>query len=393
MNIKKLNIKEINNYMAESYNNYVYLIHKDLKRSLHPHEEEKFSIKLVCFDPEYECYEVQIEIDSRYYDSNYADIINLDFSNIDLYDCISNGYVDEYYFCFEKEDMINLINELKRRDDWYWVKTTETEERKRVYKKIKNHATAKAVSHTEEMSRQYKIEIEKAIKNTITYNPNFVSKKNKSCQMSISLVDLTSTEAVIKYSGKEHGKVALLNFASYTHPGGGYIVGSHAQEEILCEHSYLYNVLSSFKDSFYKWNNKFKNNSLYLNRALYSPDILFSEVDTINVKAGSVYCDVITCASPNKKAAQNNKKYKKEDNTEALEERIKFILDIAKDNNVDTLILGAFGCGAFGQDPKEVANIFKRYLSTTHKCFKKVIFAIPKCYGKTNYEVFKKILM
>ena len=51
----------------------------------------------------------------------------------------------------------------------------------------------------------------------------------------------------------------------------------------------------------------------------------------------------------------------------------------------------AYGCGVFGQDAKEVASIFKEYLNTTHKCFEKVIFAIPNGKDK-NFEAFEMIL-
>ena len=78
------------------------------------------------------------------------------------------------------------------------------------------------------------------------------------------------------------------------------------------------------------------------------------------------------------------------ENTEVLQSRIKFVLDMAKVNNVDTLILGAYGCGVFGQNPTEVAEIFKECLNTSHKnCFSKVIFAIPK--GRdNNLQAFEK---
>ena len=79
-----------------------------------------------------------------------------------------------------------------------------------------------------------------------------------------------------------------------------------------------------------------------------------------------------------------------EENTKVLRSRIKFVLDMAKDNNVSTLILGAYGCGVFGQDATEVANIFKEYLTTTHKCFDTVVFAVPN--GRDgNYEKFVKV--
>ena len=102
------------------------------------------------------------------------------------------------------------------------------------------------------------------------------------------------------------------------------------------------------------------------------------------------FCDVITCAAPNKSAAQKYCSVSNRENTEVLESRIKFVLDVAKHNHVETLILGAYGCGVFGQDAYEVASIFKKYLETSHKCFRQVVFAIPK--GKNNnLEAFRKV--
>ena len=119
-------------------------------------------------------------------------------------------------------------------------------------------------------------------------------------------------------------------------------------------------------------NNKEKNKALYLNRALYSPDVIFENDGTI------FKCDVITCAAPNKSAAKQYCNISDEENSIALKSRIGYVLDIAADNNVEILILGGYGCGVFGQNPTEVATIFKEYLETTHQCFKKVIFAIPE---------------
>ena len=135
---------------------------------------------------------------------------------------------------------------------------------------------------------------------------------------------------------------------------------------------------------FYDWNNKNKNKALYLNRGLYSPGIVFCK------DGENAICDVITCAAPNKFVARRYQHVQNEENTKVLKSRIKFVLDIAKENHVGTLILGAFGCGVFGQDAGEVAEIFKEYLETTHKCFEKVVFAVPEGKDK-NLESFKTV--
>lgn len=163
--------------------------------------------------------------------------------------------------------------------------------------------------------------------------------------------------------------------------------GSTAQEEYLCHHSFLYNVLEKFGD-YYQYNNTDKNRALYYDRAIYSPNIIF-EIPNTPIY---FYCDVITCAAPNKSVACRYKMATPYENTQALRSRIHFILNIAAEQNVDTLILGAFGCGVFGQDPVETAEIFKEFLSSTFKnVFGKVIFAIPKSNNSNNYDAFCKV--
>ena len=99
-------------------------------------------------------------------------------------------------------------------------------------------------------------------------------------------------------------------------------------------------------------------------------------------------CDVITCAAPNYSVAKKFCNIKESENTKALTERIRFVFEIAKDQQVDTLILGAFGCGVFGQDPKTTAEIFHTLLENEYKdVFDKVVFAIPE---GVNLDTFKK---
>lgn len=241
-----------------------------------------------------------------------------------------------------------------------------------------------ARKHTKEMQEKYgEGGIKKAIQSTKIYDTDFVCDRGLKNQNTEIIVDnLDSVHAGIRYCN--NGKVALLNFSSYKNPGGMFINGSKAQEECLCHASYLYNVLSQFVLNFYDWNNRHKNKALYLNRALYSPDILFRYGEVL------FNCDVITCAAPNKSAAQKYQNVSDEENTKVLKSRIKFVLDIAKDNEVNTLILGAYGCGVFGQNAMEVASIFKEYLFSTYKCFERVIFAIPD--GRDgNLDCFKEV--
>ena len=243
----------------------------------------------------------------------------------------------------------------------------------------KEERSEKAISHTKEMEEHYSQEIAECVKNTKVYTPDSVFKDTEKVNQKVYITNLDSVSAVLKYNGN---KKAVLNFASYKNPGGMFIKGSKAQEECLCHESFLYNVLKEETD-YYNWNNQHKNKALYLNRALYSPDVIFVKDNKTTT------CDVITCAAPNKIAAQNYQNITNEENTEVLKSRIEFILNIARENKVDTIILGAYGCGVFGQQTEEVAEIFKNYLQK-YKCFKTVVFAIPK--DKFNHlDRFRKV--
>ena len=85
--------------------------------------------------------------------------------------------------------------------------------------------------------------------------------------------------------------------------------------------------------------------------------------------------------------AFQNSDYRCEENQQALVSRINFIKAILADNDVDVAVLGAFGCGVFKQDPKEVSTIFYGEIL---KIFDgkeiNIIFAIPP--GNDNYDNF-----
>lgn len=247
------------------------------------------------------------------------------------------------------------------------------------YWKNKEVLSSKAKERTQLMRSLYSGAIDSSVKNTRVYSGSVNYDK---CPPKFTEIVVDETDTVSAGYKHRQGVTALLNFASYKEPGGMFLAGSCAQEECLCHASYLYNVLMRFRDTFYAWNNEHKNSGLYLNRALYSPAVVF-EIDN-----DTYLCDVITCAAPNKTAAKKYCDISDEENTKYLKARIKFVLDIAKTNSVETLILGAYGCGVFGQDPSEVSNIFKDCLSSTHKdCFSKVVFAIP---GGENLVAFKE---
>ena len=250
----------------------------------------------------------------------------------------------------------------------------------------KDELSIKAKEHNRLMEIHYQKEIQLSYSNSKIYNEDFIlsEKKNTGNIPNIQIVDTDTVSALFMIKDIfNKNSTGILNFASYKHPGGMFLKGSTAQEEALCHESILYNVLYKFNDSYYKENReKYKTvGNYYSNRGIYSPMVLFMHNDK------NTFTNVITVASPNKRYNPYHF-IDRNINSQSLDSRIKFILDIAEDNNLKTFILGAFGCGVFKQDPKEVASIFKKYLLSRFYNFENIIFAIP--YGN-NYEEFVKV--
>lgn len=203
----------------------------------------------------------------------------------------------------------------------------------------------------------------------------------------IQLLDMGTVDAIF-HAREELGednkkiKVAALNFASYRSPGGKFIDGSNAQEECLCHESNLYNILKNFT-SYYKENNFKPNKNLYTDRALYTPDVIFYKDNKI------IQADIITCASPNWIAACKWNVSQVE-NTLVLAQRIQFIKEIVENETVDVLILGAWGCGVFGQNPRTVAKLFDFIFREAN--IKNIIYAIPNNINSENFKAFDECI-
>lgn len=234
----------------------------------------------------------------------------------------------------------------------------------------------RAAVHIKDMNTRYLSRIKNSINNSVIYGGSGQtprkSAENTDTEMIVLNVD--STEAVLK-----HPNAALLNFASYRHAGGGFVTGAWAQEEAICHDSTLYNVLSAF-ENFYSENEKSLNRSLYTDRAIYSPGIVFER------SGKAVECSVITCAAPNFNSAKNHGVTESE-NEEVLARRVDFVISIAEEQKCDTVILGAWGCGVFGQNPAVVARLFEERFRTSP--IKRAVFAIPG--NNANYLAFTKM--
>ena len=102
-----------------------------------------------------------------------------------------------------------------------------------------------------------------------------------------------------------------------------------------------------------------------------------------------VKADVITCASPNWTAAREWNVSQVE-NTLVLAQRIQFIKDIAELEAVNVLILGAWGCGVFGQNPRTVARLFDFIFRESE--IKNIVYAVPGGLNSDNFKAFDECI-
>ena len=165
-----------------------------------------------------------------------------------------------------------------------------------------------------------------------------------------------------------------LNFASATTPGGGFLSGARAQEESLARSSGLYACLAG--NPMYPFH-RARHDPMYTHYALYSPDVPVFRADDGTLLEQPYLCAFITCPAVNAKALRQDASSRQPEIRETMRERIARVLTLAALHGHDTLILGAWGCGAFGNDTPEIAQLFKDVLTRDFRgFFAWIVFAI-----------------
>ena len=217
----------------------------------------------------------------------------------------------------------------------------------------------------------------------------------------------TFEAAMLLHREHKDWRIAVLNFASATTPGGGVTKGSSAQEESLCRCSTLYPALTSnaLWDAYYSVNRAARN-PLYTNALIYTPGVVICKTDDqfperLEEKDWTEV-DVITCAAPNLRQRPGNQYnldqsapvvVSPEDLLALHKSRARHILTVAASKGVDAIVLGAFGCGAFQNDPTVVAEAYKDVLEEMKGYFSLTEFAIYCRPRETaNYDAFSRVL-
>lgn len=181
-----------------------------------------------------------------------------------------------------------------------------------------------------------------------------------------------------------------LNFASAKNPGGGFLSGSQAQEECLARASGLHQSLS--RDMTYYDINRSYSSSLYTNHIIYSPTVPVFRDDDDGLIPEPYAISIITSPAVNAGAVRKNEPNLISQIRSSMEERIRSVLAVGRHHEHKGVVLGAWGCGVFGNDPSDIARWFSDVLNSDSRfvgAFDRVVFAVLDFADETpTYNAF-----
>lgn len=153
-----------------------------------------------------------------------------------------------------------------------------------------------------------------------------------------------------------------LNFASAKNPGGGFLNGASAQEESLCRKSGLYPCLQEVPD--YYERNRSYGSSLYTDHMIFSPNVPVIRDEEDRLLDEPYLCNFITAPAVNAGAVRENEPKRANMIQPLMEQRIEKLIALCVYLEQKQLILGAWGCGVFRNDPEQIARWFGNYLGS-----------------------------
>lgn len=172
------------------------------------------------------------------------------------------------------------------------------------------------------------------------------------------------------------GNLVLLNFASARNAGGGFIKGARAQEEDLTRCSGLYPCLLS-QPAYYQAN-RAQASLLYTDHMIYSPAVPWFRTHSRNLLDQVFLASVITAPAPNAGEVLRRDPGAGSEIEACLRRRCGMVLAVARDQGHRNVLLGAWGCGVFRNDPALVSDAFGTWLESAAfaGAFDNVVFAI-----------------
>lgn len=223
---------------------------------------------------------------------------------------------------------------------------------------------------------------------TVSHSPDFASAPTGPFTGEAEVTDEDSMRAARRLTDEGVEHLAVLNFASARNPGGGYLRGAKAQEEDLCRTALLYQCLLEAPD--YYAAHRASADLGYSHRVIFSPYVPVIR-DGSRALLGRPYeVSFLTSPAPNAGQLALHSPGKKVDVRDILTERARRVLGVAAHHGVRELVLGAWGCGVFGNDPAEVAEAFAEALDTHGAPFTRITFAVwDRSADSPNRDAFR----
>ncbi|MFC8495225.1 TIGR02452 family protein [Streptomyces sp. NPDC057235] len=188
--------------------------------------------------------------------------------------------------------------------------------------------------------------------------------------------------------------VAVLNFASARNPGGGYLNGAQAQEEALCRSSALYATLLRAPD--YYAHHRADRDAFYSDRVIHSPRVPVFRDDRGDLLAEPFAVGFLTSPAPNAGVVRRTTPERADRLPAALAARAERVLETAAAAGYRRLVLGAWGCGVFRNDPERVAGAFTALLTGDGRFaghFEEVVFAVlDRASGTPTLAAFARVI-
>ncbi|WP_449351960.1 TIGR02452 family protein [Streptomyces shaanxiensis] len=176
----------------------------------------------------------------------------------------------------------------------------------------------------------------------------------------IEVTGESSLEAARRLGEGASERVAVLNFASARNPGGGYLNGAQAQEEALCRASALYTCQLRARE-FYD-HHRAHRDPFYTDRVIHSPAVPVFRDDRGRLLDSPHLVGFLTAAAPNAGVVRRTAPDRVAELPRALAVRAERVLSVAVAEGYRRLVLGAWGCGVFQNDPAQVAGAFRTLL-------------------------------
>ncbi|MFG2602686.1 TIGR02452 family protein [Streptomyces sp. NPDC048514] len=200
----------------------------------------------------------------------------------------------------------------------------------------------------------------------------------------------SSLEAARRLAG---APVAVLNFASARNPGGGYLNGAQAQEEALCRASALHTCLLAAR-GFYD-HHRAERDPFYTDRVIHSPAVPVFRDDRGGLLAEPFLAGFLTAAAPNAGVVRRTAPERAAELPSVLAGRAERVLETAVAHGYRRLVLGAWGCGVFQNDPAQVADAFRALLGAGGRfaqSFEHVVFGVlDRTPGAATRTAFEKV--